>query len=111
MTLRVGGFLLGLCAAGGLVACAARSLPAVTPADADRAQQRWPEMTAAQLDRGRTLYAARCSNCHQPVQPSDVPAPEWPGHVDEMRERAHLDDGEATLVKRYLITMAERATR
>jgi cytochrome c5 len=101
-------FLLAMGAVAAVTACAARALPRATPADAERAQRRWPEATTADLDRGRSLYAARCSNCHQPVAPGSVAPVDWPTHVSEMKERASLNDAEATLVIRYLITMAER---
>jgi cytochrome c5 len=89
-----------------LVACARPTLPAATPADANRASATWPGTTSADLDRGRSIYVARCSGCHQPVQPTAIPATEWPGHIAEMKERAHLDEHEVTLVERYLVTMS-----
>jgi cytochrome c5 len=88
------------------VACARVQMPRPSDADAARAGQRWPGTTVAELERGRSLYVARCAGCHQPVAPERIPADEWPEHVREMKERAHLSDEEMRLVERYLVTMA-----
>ena len=96
-------FLLALLLLAG---CARTQLPRPTTAEAQAAQTRWPGTTVADLNRGRSLYMARCSVCHQPVQPGRIPADEWPGHVEEMRERAHLSIDEARLVESYLVTAA-----
>jgi len=40
------------------------------------------------------------------VFPNRVSGAEWPAHVNEMKGRAHLDDHEAELVSRFLVTMA-----
>lgn len=93
-----------------LAACARIQMPAVSPADADHASSRWPGTSVDDLNQGRQLYIARCASCHQPVPPADVPAAEWPGHVAEMKERSKLDDHQADLVVRYLVTMSERAS-
>jgi mono/diheme cytochrome c family protein len=91
-----------------LAGCAGTALPRPTDAHAAAAQGRWPGLSTADLARGRELYAARCSSCHVPVQPTAVPASEWPGHVEEMAERAHLDQNERQLVIAYVVTMAQK---
>jgi cytochrome c5 len=87
-------------------ACARVVMPRPTTADAVRAESRWPGTSLADLEHGRSLYLNRCTACHQPVSPGAVPPDEWPMHVNEMRERAHLDAEEADVVIRYLVTMA-----
>jgi mono/diheme cytochrome c family protein len=84
-----------------LAGCARTQMPRPT---AQQAQV--SGIALADLDHGRSLYLARCSVCHQPVAPSNIAAAEWPGHVEEMRERAHLSAEEARLVENYLVTMA-----
>ncbi len=86
--------------------CARNTMPVASSADAERASQVWPGTTEADLHQGRKLYIARCSGCHLPVAPASVAPGEWPGHVAEMQERANLVGDEATLVERYLVTMA-----
>ncbi len=90
------------------VACARVQMPRPTELHAQSAQTRWPGVTVADLDRGRSLYVARCSSCHQPVPPTHIAPAEWPGHVQEMSERAHLDASEQRLVETYLVTMASK---
>lgn len=91
-----------------LAACGRPQVPPVTAADASRASGTWPEITLAELDRGRELYVARCSTCHLPVAPAKIAPAEWPGHIAEMRDRAHLTGDEAQRIERYLVTIATR---
>jgi len=102
MVFKLGPRLLAA-AALGLAACAASAPPTVTAGDAARSGA-----SVAELEHGRSLYMARCSACHLPVAPRSKPASEWPGHVAEMRTRAHLTSDEARLVTSYLVTVASR---
>jgi cytochrome c5 len=92
-----------------LTACAHSRAPRVTPADAERAQQRWPSITVAELDQGRSLFVGHCGTCHLPPKPTDYAPETWPGHVSDMRERAGLTFDDQQLVERYVITMASPA--
>ncbi len=82
------------------------TLPAATTADADRAAHTWPGTTVADLEHGRRIYLERCSSCHQPVAPAKVTPADWPGHIAEMKTRAHLSAEQAQLVERYVVTMS-----
>lgn len=90
--------------------CARPTMPVASPGDVERATERWPDVTSAKLEEGRTLYVARCSGCHQPVAPTSIPTHEWAGHITEMRERANLTDDEAALIERYVVTMSEASS-
>jgi cytochrome c5 len=83
--------------------CAAPLVPHVQPADVERLAGRYPDVSLAQLRRGRALYLSRCTTCHALIQPAAYSAAEWPKHVSEMSERAHLGNDEQ-LVVRYLLT-------
>lgn len=93
-----------------LAACGRTSAPLATPTDAERASARWPGTTAEELNHGRKLFVGHCGGCHLPPKPTDYTADEWPGHVDEMRERSGLTLDEGDLVVRYLVTMAAPRT-
>ena len=80
--------------------------PPVTPARTEWARTRWPEITQAELERGRDLFSARCSSCHVTPVPSDRKPDEWPAQVGEMAERARLTVDERTAIERYLVTVA-----
>jgi cytochrome c5 len=90
------------------VACARVQMPHATPADAARGGARFPGVTVSELEQGRSLYVSKCSACHQPVEPTRLRPEEWPGHVEEMRGRAHLDAEQARLVEQYLVTMSSQ---
>ena len=91
-----------------LVGCARIQMPTATTHDAQRASTQWPGTTVSQLNEGRELYIARCSSCHYPVQPDALDPDEWPEQIDEMKTRSKLDDAEATLIERYLVTLSEQ---
>jgi len=96
-----------LLALGALAACAAgRALPIAGPADVARAAQRYPDLTADDLASGRQLFASRCGACHAPPAPTSKAADLWPKEIHEMKVRARLDDAQARLIERYLVTMA-----
>ena len=97
---------LGALAVALLSACATPALPTAQSADAERAATRYPGITAAELNRGRELYGARCSVCHRPVAPSAIDAAAWPRHLMEMKDRAGLTPDETATIERYLLTMA-----
>jgi cytochrome c5 len=84
------------------VSCGGGAVPHPTEAHLARARARWPDATAASLERGRELYVARCSGCH-PLHPPDTqPAARWAAVLDQMAPRAKLSADERELVLRYL---------
>jgi cytochrome c5 len=96
---------LGAALAAALAACGP-PVPHATPLDAERAARVRPGTTLADLERGRTTYLSRCTSCHRPVAPRSIAGDQWPQHVDEMRERAHLSPDEHDAIVLYLTTLA-----
>jgi mono/diheme cytochrome c family protein len=90
------------CAVGGV-------LPVAGPGDVQRGVERYPDVTLGELASGREIFASHCGACHAPPAPGSKPADAWPAEIHEMRVRAKLDDGQARLVERYLVTMAQSA--
>jgi hypothetical protein len=87
--------------------CAARVPPAVSAADVAWAQQRWPEVSHQDLERGRSLLQSKCGgSCHLPPSPGDQSATAWPRHVAEMSVRAGLTIDSQRLLEQYLVTLA-----
>ncbi len=84
-------------------------VPHPTALDAEAAAQRWPGATLAELDRGRSLFVARCSSCHPLPLPESVDAERWSEVVDDMAIPAHLDTESARLITRYLVVTAVRS--
>jgi len=87
----------------GAASCARRVPPAVTAADAQRAQ-----LPLAELDQGRTLTIRKCGRCHDTPMPSDHTAADWPELIGEMAERSKLEGDERTTIMRYLVAMTPR---
>ena len=105
MTRRTCALALAAAAACALVACGI-DVPRATPLDVERAMQVRPGTTLADLDRGRSTYLSKCTSCHRPVAPRSIGPTQWPQHVDEMRERAHLSPAEHDAIVLYLTTIA-----
>lgn len=84
--------------------CASLAQP--TAVDAAWAAEQWPEVTQAELQRGRALYVKRCAGCHALRLPERFPTSAWQQHVDEMAKRAHLLPAEREPMLRYLVTMS-----
>jgi len=89
------------------VSCGGGAVPHPTEAHLARARARWPDTTAASLERGRELYVARCSGCHPLHPPSTQPAARWAVVLDQMAPRAKLSPEERELVLRYLTATSE----
>jgi cytochrome c5 len=102
MRLRFG-FLTASVALAGLALACAGALPPVTPALVERAVNRWPDSSEANLKRGRRLYVDRCSGCHSLVLPQEHDEDEWVEWLDAMQERARLTRQERELMQRYLV--------
>jgi cytochrome c556 len=88
------------------VGCAA-ALAQPTAEDARRAVLQWPDATLDELERGRKIYVARCSSCHDLYLPRDETPSKWPGILDAMGARCKLSSVERRAVERFLTTLAE----
>jgi hypothetical protein len=99
-------------ALGGVAATACmEGLPAPNALDAERVTKRWPGVKTADLEHGRSLYAMRCSRCHELYEPSAYPANHWEASVREMNDRAGLTFDEERLVVQYLVAVASREAK
>lgn len=78
----------------------------MTDAAVERARERDPGLTAADLERGLSLYRTRCSSCHETYLPSTRTPEDWRLVVAKMAPRARLDPREVALVEAYLEGLA-----
>lgn len=92
-----------LAAAASVLAGCAGSLPVASAGDAQRAG-----VDLAELERGRSLVAAKCSSCHRTPLPAEHHTGEWPHMLDEMSSRANLDQAQRAAIQHYLVAMAKR---
>lgn len=92
--------LLALACGGGL--------PNPSQTDAERGGARWPGLTLADLERGRTLYAGRCAACHQLYEPRSFSPQRWDLEVEKMSARARLSERQELEIRQYLVSVASR---
>jgi mono/diheme cytochrome c family protein len=100
-------------------ACAAALMEPLQE-DAGWAAERWPGTTYADLLRGRTLYAVRCSSCHNLRRAEEYRADEWPAAIEKMekglakkkrRKPLGYTPEERETILRYLMAMSARYYR
>jgi hypothetical protein len=86
-----------------MAACARRSPPQVTAADAERAN-----VEIVELQQGRKLLLGKCAGCHKTPMPNDHTPAEWPNMIAEMAQRANINAQQTRLIEKYLVVMSER---
>jgi mono/diheme cytochrome c family protein len=84
-----------------LAGCSGTVLPPVTP-DMARTGAASPGRLA-KLERGRTLYASRCIECHTLPAIKAHTDSEWPHLVGWMAKRASLKEDEQEAVIAYIL--------
>jgi hypothetical protein len=89
-----------------LLAAGCAGLPHPTQADLVRGQARYPGITQASLEEGRSAFVADCSGCHALPLPKDHAPAEWPAVVEEMSERGDLSQKDRMLIEQFLVTLA-----
>src|SRR5579872_2715819 len=63
----------------------------ITQSDADRAMQKFPGTTLADLTQGKSLYEQNCQRCHDLKKPESENESEWRGIMPHMSRKAHID--------------------
>lgn len=94
-----------------LLGACVTQIPRPTESDVLRAASQRPATTLVELERGRTLYVARCGGCHQVYPPDRLTPATWPAQVDDMAERAKLGADDRDLVVLFLVTLSTRKDR
>jgi mono/diheme cytochrome c family protein len=80
--------------------CATQSKPAFPTAEV---VARKSGSEVAVLERGRTIYATRCTECHVARPVTRFSAGEWPAQVARMAPRAKLSSEDRFAVESYLV--------
>ncbi len=81
------------------------TLPRISPSQAQWAAARWPDMDMKKLEETRTLYATRCSGCHNLVVPEKHSMSEWDVLLSSMAPRAKISVEQKESIRRYLFTV------
>jgi len=88
-----------------LVACATYKPVVPTQTDADRAAQKYPGITLADLNKGKAIFEERCKKCHSPQRPFNKSEAKVIKALPRMAKKAHLDSEEEKLVTQFVLTM------
>ena len=54
------------------------------------------------LTKGRQLYVDNCGKCHSLHAPSQFNAAQWQNNLDNMQERANINNDQKSLILAYL---------
>jgi hypothetical protein len=95
-----------LCALGGLTGCYPKAGPppaALSESSVASASTRWPGATAGALAAGRDLFLAKCDGCHNYPDLTAIAEEQWPGILDRMAKKSHLDAEERDEVLHYVL--------
>ena len=88
-------------------ACAKKAVPVLSESDVSRGEKIFPGLTINELNEGKRLNDENCGKCHKLHQPKDESETEWRKIVPPMAKKAKLDDQQAELVLKYLVTMSK----
>lgn len=106
-------FFVGLLAAGSVAGCF--GLPQSAPAPAaptadwiERAKERWPDTSEAELQAGRRSFMESCNECHGHPDVTSLREDEWPPTIERMSGKAKLSDEQSQAVLRFVLTARAR---
>lgn len=74
------------------------------------ATERWPGVTASALAAGHDLFLAKCNGCHDYPDLAEIDEERWPGILDKMAKKSHLDAGERDEVLHYVLAARSEQT-
>lgn len=91
-----------------LVACGTSKI-ILSQADVDRGAQKFPGLTLAELNQGKTDAEMYCSKCHQYKKPKSRTEEQWREIVPRMAKmkNSEIDTKTEQSILRYLVTMSK----
>ena len=93
-------------------ACSSSKNETSTPVEITEAQvahgaTKFPGLTKADLEEGRTLYAANCNSCHKLYKATSENEAGWKKIIPPMSRKAKIDDATQQKITKYLLTMCD----
>lgn len=82
---------------------AAPAPPALSAKDVALASARWPGVTASTLATGHELFLSKCNGCHHYPDLVAIPEERWPGILEKMAKKSHLNDEERDEVLHFVL--------
>ena len=92
------------------VFAACTKLIAPTQPDADRAAQKFPGTTLADLQQGKLLYEQNCGKCHGLKKPASRSEEAWRKVMPPMARKAKIDAQKEEMILKYVLTMREASS-
>lgn len=93
----------------GLVACGTSKM-ALTQADVDRGAQKFPGLTLADLNQGKTDFETHCGKCHGLKKPQGRTEEQWREIVPRMAKKngSGIDAKTEKSILSYMVTMSKQ---
>lgn len=88
-----------------LASCASYSLITPTQVDAERAKAENPDITLANLTKGKELFQASCGKCHSLKKAFAHSTDEVVKVMPKMAKKAHVNATDAQLIQQYILAM------
>ncbi len=73
----------------------------------EKAQVKYPGMTAEKLEAGRGLFLKGCNGCHSYPDLASVPEAKWPSIMKEMGKEADFTPEQTETVLQFVLTTRE----
>lgn len=94
-----------------LYSCSTSKLFIPTQATVDGVKTKYPNITLAELNKGKALYEQKCTICHGIKTPQSRTEEQWTPIVYEMTQMANKDEikikpAEEEAILKYLISMS-----
>ncbi len=96
-----------------LISCGSTKIFIPTQVDADRGAAKYPGLTLASLEQGRSLFEQYCTQCHGAKSPQMKDSDAWHKTVPRMAKKSEgkdsknfIDAEKQKVILQYLVTMS-----
>lgn len=90
------------------MACSVQKLPAPGEQQVKQAAKRFPQVTLAELTKGKMLFEQNCNKCHKYHKPEEHTELEWMSIIPVMSSRAKLDQVSQSYILKYAVAFAKQ---
>ena len=103
-------FAVGLIGSGCYPTAAAAPAP-LSANGVTWASSQWPGVTASSLSTGRALFLVNCNACHGYPDLTLIPDERWPGILEKMAKKSHLEAAERDEVLHFILASRSEQVR
>jgi hypothetical protein len=93
------------------LACSVHKLPVPREQEVVQAAKRFPNVTLAELNKGKLLFEQNCHKCHSYHKPNEHTELEWMNIIPLMCSRAKLDNVSQSYILKYVIAFSKQSDR